>query len=339
MRPWLWFLTRTADCRIFQEMNVPDIVKQVFGDHGIADFKFELTGTYRKWTYCVQYRETDFNFVSRLMEQEGIYYYFKHIDGHDTLVLTDSYSGHAPVPATRDSFISPRAALRPELERISSWDFAREIQPGVYVHDDYDFERPSVELQTQKACAGLRAERLRGLRLPRRTTAEARRRAVRRVRGSTSCRRSSRRRTARPTRAALRVGCLFTLEDYPRAIRTASTCVVGGQLRPRFSEYEAMPEAAAPSYQLQLRRRCRASEPFRPQRATPKPVVQGPQTAVVVGPAGEEIYTDKYGRVKVSSTGTAGQEGREQLVLDPRVAALGRQELGRGRRSRASARR
>src|SRR5262245_57934791 len=81
VRPWLWFLTRTADCRIFQEMTVPDIIKKVFGDHSTADFALELTGSYRKWTYCVQYRETDFNFISRLMEEEGIYYYIRHSDG------------------------------------------------------------------------------------------------------------------------------------------------------------------------------------------------------------------------------------------------------------------
>src|ERR1700733_10270818 len=90
VRPWLWFLTRTADCRIFQDMAGPDIVKAVFGDHSTADFKLELTSTYRKWNYCVQYRETDFNFVSRLMEHEGIYYYVRHTDGHNTVVLTDS---------------------------------------------------------------------------------------------------------------------------------------------------------------------------------------------------------------------------------------------------------
>ena len=122
VRPWLWFLTRTADCRIFQEMTVPDILKKVFADHGAADFKFELTGTYRKWTYCVQYRETDFNFVSRLMEQEGIYYYFRHTDGQHTLVLTDSTSKHTTCrPATRRSRSSrPSELVRPELEHISA---------------------------------------------------------------------------------------------------------------------------------------------------------------------------------------------------------------------------
>ena len=98
VRPWLWFLTRTADCRIFQDMTVPDIVKKVFGDEPTNDFKFELTGKYRKWTYCVQYRETDFNFVSRLMEEEGICYYVKHTDGHNTVVLTDSTGKHTASP-------------------------------------------------------------------------------------------------------------------------------------------------------------------------------------------------------------------------------------------------
>src|ERR1051325_6601101 len=102
VRPWLWFLSPAGGCRIFQDMTVPDIVKAVFGDHPTADFKFQLTSTYRKWTYCVQYRETDLNFISRLLEHEGIYYYFKHTDGHHTLTLTDSYSGHAPLPSAKE---------------------------------------------------------------------------------------------------------------------------------------------------------------------------------------------------------------------------------------------
>ena len=89
LRPWLWFLTRVADCRIFQEMTVPDIIREVFDPAKYPDaaFDFQLSGTYRTWEYCVQYRETDFNFVSRLMEQEGMYYYFKHAEGKHTLVV------------------------------------------------------------------------------------------------------------------------------------------------------------------------------------------------------------------------------------------------------------
>ena len=151
VRPWLWFLTRTADCRIFQEMTVPDILKAVFADESTNDFKMELTHTYRKWTYCVQYRETDYNFVSRLMEHEGIYYYVRHTDGHNTLIVTDSMSGHAAAAGyEKIPFVTPHRLARPSLEHVSNWEFSREIQPGVYVHTDYDLARPSAILKTEK---------------------------------------------------------------------------------------------------------------------------------------------------------------------------------------------
>src|ERR1700684_2095813 len=85
--PWLWFLTRNADCRIFQNMSIPDIIQKVFSDRGFNDFTSSLTGSYEPREYCVQYRETDFNFVSRLMEHAGISYFFKHENGKHTLVL------------------------------------------------------------------------------------------------------------------------------------------------------------------------------------------------------------------------------------------------------------
>ena len=97
--PWLWFLTRTADCRIFQNKTVPDIIKQVFRDHGFHRLQgLAFRVHYGPWENCVQYRETDFNFVSRLMEHEGIYYFFTHENGKHTLVLADGISAHKPVP-------------------------------------------------------------------------------------------------------------------------------------------------------------------------------------------------------------------------------------------------
>ncbi len=98
LRPWFWFLTRTSDCRIFQEKKVPDIIKDIFQEHGMSDVEYRLRGTYREWEYCVQYRETDFNFISRLMEQEGIYYYFEHFEDKHMLILTDEVSTHTPFP-------------------------------------------------------------------------------------------------------------------------------------------------------------------------------------------------------------------------------------------------
>src|SRR5262245_60637342 len=84
--PWLWFLTRTTDCRIFQHMSVPDIIQRIFKDLGFTDFKVQLQGSYDPREYCVQYRETDFSFVSRLLEEEGIFYFFEHTDDKYTLI-------------------------------------------------------------------------------------------------------------------------------------------------------------------------------------------------------------------------------------------------------------
>jgi type VI secretion system secreted protein VgrG len=299
VRSWLWFLTRTTDCRIFQEMTVPDIVKKVFGDHPTADFKFELTGSYRKWNYCVQYRETDFNFVSRLLEHEGIYFYTRHTDGHNTVVLTDSTSKHVPTPGyEKIPFIAPEEVVRPELEHISSWDFARDIQPGVYVHDDYDLERPSVELRTRKTLTRSYSpsdyeiydypghyiqkpdgEQYAHVRIDEFGTMFETAQGIANSKG-------------------VAVGSLFTLEDFKRDDQNREYLVIAASYDLRFGDYEALPQGGGTDY------RCSfvampSSQQFRPRRSTPKPFVQGPQTAVVVGPAGDEIYVDKYGRVKV----------------------------------------
>jgi type VI secretion system secreted protein VgrG len=299
VRPWLWLLTRTSDCRVFQEQTVPEIIKTVFADHGVADFKFELTSTFRKWTYCVQYRETDFNFVSRLMEHEGIGYHFRHTEGHNTLVLTDSTSMHTAVPGAETlSFISDVDQIRPELEHIRSWEISREIQPGVYIHDDYDLERPSVELKTSKT-------------LPRNFTGsdfevydypglytqkpDGEQYAAVRIdelgsqfefaQGKTNAR-------------GLTVGALLTLEDHPRADQNREYLIVSSSTEMLFENYESVIDPRPTNYSCAFVA-MPSSQQFRPRRRTRKPFVQGPQTAFVVGPAGEEIFTDELGRVKV----------------------------------------
>src|SRR5215510_8565341 len=150
VHPWPWFLSRTADCRIFQDKTVPEIVKIVLEEHPTHSFKTSLSSSYAKWDYCVQYRETDLNFVCRLLEQEGIYFYFTHEDGKHTMVLTDSHSKQTPFQSKAVPFIAPEDLARRDIEHIESWTMTREIQPSAYVHDDYDFERPSVDLKTQK---------------------------------------------------------------------------------------------------------------------------------------------------------------------------------------------
>jgi len=297
--PWLWFLTRTADCRIFQDMKVPDIIKQVFADHPSADFKLELTGTYKKWTYCVQYRETDFNFVSRLMEQEGIGYYFRHTDGHDTMVLTDSTSKHTPAPGYEKlPFIAPMQQVKPDTEHVNAWDFGQQVQPGVFVHDDYDLERPSVELKTNKKLPrgytpsdyemydypgayvqSSDGEHYASVRIDEIGTQFESAHAASNARG-------------------IAVGSTLTLEHHPRDDQNKEYLIVGANYDLMFENYESLPNDGGTSYHCTFTA-MPTTQQFRPKRVTPKPFVQGPQTAVVVGPGGEEIYTDKYGRVKV----------------------------------------
>jgi type VI secretion system secreted protein VgrG len=295
---WAWFLSRTADCRIFQEMTVPDIIKKVFADHPTAMVKDELTGSYPTWNYCVQYRETDLNFVCRLMEEEGIYFFFTHDDGKHSLVLADSYSAHAACQADPIPFIAPEDLARPDIEHIGAWSLTREIQPGVYVQDDYDFERPSVELRTQKAVtrqyspSNYEVYDYPGgyLQKPDGEATAAVRIDEYAAQFETA--------EASTNAKSVGVGTLFTLDRHGRDDQNREHLVVAATYDLEYSDYEAMPDRGGAEYRCNFVAMS-SKQQFRPARLTPKPFVQGPQTGVVVGPGGDEIYTDKYGRVKV----------------------------------------
>ncbi len=203
------------------------------------------------------------------MEEEGISYYVKHTEGHNTVVLTDSTSKHTATPGYETiPFVSPEQVVRPELEHISSWDFSREIQPGVYVHDDYDLERPSVELKTQKVLtAHVHAERLRGLRLPRPLPAEGGRRAV--------CGRADRR-ARQPVRDGAgghqRQGHVRRIAVHAREVRARGSEPrapdSGGQLRPGVQRLRGDAGRRGHELPVQLRRDVeRAAVPAEAQHA------------------------------------------------------------------------
>ena len=155
LRPWLWLLTRTSDCRIFKEMTPLDIIKQVFSDRGFTDFRDATTSPPPKLEYCVQYRETDFNFVCRLMEEYGIYYFFEHSDGKHTLVLADGKSSHQPVPGL-DSlpFIPVERGGRRALQYVEEWSRGRRAQSGKFTLNDYDYNAPSKNLKADSTNSG-----------------------------------------------------------------------------------------------------------------------------------------------------------------------------------------
>lgn len=300
IRPWFWFLTRTADCRIFQEQTVPDIIKQVFRDLGYTDFEDKLSGSYRNWVYCVQYRETDFNFVSRLMEQEGIYYYFKHQDGKNILVLSDSVSSHQPYAGYEEiPFYPPQDNEHRERDHISNWIISKEVQPGVVAVTDYDFEKPKSSLASSSSIInehdvadyeifdypGEYVEHADGDNYAKMRIQELQ--AQHEIaKGSGNAR-------------GIGVGNLFKLTNFDRADQNREYLITSAAYEFRSEGYESAGSNAIETTYWTSFSTIDSQVHYRSPRSTPKPLVQGPQTAVVVGPSGEEIYTDKYSRVKV----------------------------------------
>jgi type VI secretion system secreted protein VgrG len=297
LKPWLWLLTRTADCRIFQEMTVPDIVKAVFEDHPVAKFEFNLLRPYRTWNYCVQYRETDFNFVARLLEHEGIYWYLQHDDSGHRLVLCDSASAHDAAPGCESlPFYGHDGQVPPGLEHIDRWGGAQCVKPGKVVITDYDFERPSTSLQTQQA-------RTRGYDLSDGEIFDFPGGYIQASDGSQyaedrldEIQSGFEVYDASTNAQGVCTGHLLKMARHPREGQNAQYLVTGTTLQLR------QPVSGSDEADSELR--CSfscipAAQQYRPVRRTPKPMVPGPQTATVTGPGGEEIYTDKYGRVKV----------------------------------------
>ncbi len=301
VRPWLWFLTRAANCRIFQQKKIPDIIKQVFTDQGFTDIKDKLSGTYQPREYCVQYRETDFNFVSRLMEEEGICYYFTHENGSHHLVLADSVSAHSTFPGYESLpyHQDPDANDRTRTEHIHEWIYAQEIQTGNYALTDYDFKKPKASLLAKAIKTrphphasyeffdypGQYTETAKGdafvnFRL------EEHQACYERCEGSSNTR-------------GLAVGYFFKLADHSRAEQNRKYLVVSAHYNLQIDGYLTTSSSTEDKVFACKFTARDGTQNFPPARLTPKPLVHGAQTAKVVGPAGDEIYTDQYGRVKV----------------------------------------
>ncbi len=299
--PWLWFLTQNANCRIFQKKTVKEILEQVFADRGFSDFETsEIKGNHKQWEYCVQYRETDFNFVSRLMEQEGIFYYFRHEDSKHVLVLGDQKGAYKDCVEKEVDFPTDYSGIAVK-DHITSWEHRWEFCSGKWAQTDYNFETPSTNLLTQTQTGiplpdakkyeifdypGAYAKKPDGEdEVKLRMEAEEVRYNV--VHGGSVC----------PT---FTPGHKFTIKTHPAAAEKNKTYVITSI---QHSAIEPMAYGTGESAAGKAYSNSFACIPdtvqFRPARSTSKPVVHGVQTAVVVGPAGEEIDVDKYGRVKV----------------------------------------
>lgn len=294
--PQLWFLKRSSDCRIFQEKTIPDIIEEVLGDMGLTDYQLKLTGAYERLDYCVQYRETAFNFVSRLMEQYGIFYFFLHEDGKHTLVIADHAGAYEDVEQNEVEFDSGRK----DWSVIHSWTHGYAYRSGKWAQTDFNFKTPTGDLLTKEnslvslpdnasyelfdypgeyevkgSGQGLTRIRMEEEEIPHDV-----------VEGGGYCR-------------SFTSGGKFKLIQHPFDAEEGETYVIttmhhfavdggyitggGGGESSYENGFTCIPDTLA----------------FRPPRTTPKPTISGLQTAIVTGPPGEEIYVDEHGRVKV----------------------------------------
>jgi type VI secretion system secreted protein VgrG len=300
MVPWTWLLTRTTDCRIFRNLSVPGIIEKVFKDLGFQDFKNQLQKPYPLREFTVQYRETDFNFVSRLMEQLGIYYFFEHENGKHTLVLADVSVENPAFPDFEKARFRASKGDSYESEIVTQFAQSVEIRPTKYALGSYNFETPNVNLGVNVESMfapekgtkyevydfpGGYLKRVDGEGLVKLRIEEQEAQMVT-FRGSSTCR-------------GLAAGFKFDLTDNPVKELNQPYLVTG--VVHSASEASYIPGAkdkGSGPYQNSFTT-IPLSVPFRPVRVTPRPIINGVQTAVVVGKKGEEFWVDKFGRVKV----------------------------------------
>ena len=297
--PWLWFLTRCADCRIFQEKSAPDIIKEIVQEHGFSGvFDKSSLQTHPTLHYCVQYRETDFSFVSRLMESEGICYYFKHENGKHTLVLSDSKSGHEAFPGYANVPYQPPSLEFRGKETIYEWALEQEVQTGAYALNDFDFNNPraGVLAAATQSPEQFSYSKYEMFDYPGGYNVKADGEAYSRVRIEELRAQAEVARGECDARG-IAAGYLFTLDDFPRADQCREYLVTSASYMIENPE-ENGSEAAQNKFACTFTA-IPSEKPFRPARVTPKPVVKGPQTAIVVGKSGEEIWTDEFGRVRL----------------------------------------
>jgi len=147
LRPWLWLLTQVHSARIFQKKTIPDIVKSVFSERGFTDFEEHLFGNYPEREMVVQFGESDFNFVSRLLEEEGIYYFFRHEEAKHVLVLADSHSSHAAEPDCETlPYYVPNSKTSQHKDSVTAWAPVQRLRPDTFSTRNYDFKRPTADL-------------------------------------------------------------------------------------------------------------------------------------------------------------------------------------------------
>jgi type VI secretion system secreted protein VgrG len=297
--PAIWLLSLEHDCRIFQKKTTEDIVKQVLKEAGILsdDFEFRLQNQYTPREYCVQYRETDLDFISRLLEEEGIFYVFEHTAEKALLIFGDSTVNYQAIKGEAGVVFNPTAAMVPEEESVTRFNLSRRLRSGKVTLKDFNFEKPDLDLTAAESAED--KTQLEVYTYPGRYGDETTGKKLAQIRlqektlfrdqaeGDSFCPRFV-------------PGFTFTLSGHELEhfnLEYLITEVVHKGSQPQVLQ-ERAPAEAGFTYANHFFG-IPSTTPLRPERKTPKPVVEGVQTAIVTGPSGEEIYTDKFGRIKV----------------------------------------
>ena len=288
--PWLWFLNLSRESRIYQELTVPDILEQVFKRLEYSDFEFRLKRSYSPRLFCVQYRETHFAFVSRLLEEEGICYFFEHTSEKHVLVITDDSSSSVAVPGPETIRFSPEGHTDQYV--VSELECEQRVHSGRMTLWEYDYLKPTTSLSAMQGKeheevydypGGYRehddGDRLARLLLE---AEEAQRQVVRGVSDA----------------SGLMPGCHFKLDEHFQKSTNGKYLITQVQHRAQAGGYRAWEDDAGLDYRNDFLAIPHAT-PYRPRRRTPRPTIHGSQSALVVGKAGEEVWVDKHGRIKV----------------------------------------
>jgi type VI secretion system secreted protein VgrG len=296
LRPWLWLLSKRINSLIFHEKTAPEIIKLIFDEHGgPVNFLQSLTKSYPTLEYCAQYRESDMDFVCRLMEEHGISYHFRHSEGNHKLVMGDSESAYQNVSGTSRPFVSVAEQHNRDTEHLSLWRPERKYVTGNVAMVDYDFKKPSANMKAEKSGdnkfeQGKFESYIHPGRYVNPSEGLLYAEAQLHMRRGEDCHFH-----AEGDCATLYPGSLVNLTGHPDDDQNQQYLVLKASHRFEGQSYRSGGGGAQVyrgSYEF-----IRADQPFSPPMTTPKPYIRGPQTAKVVG--GGEIDCDEYGRIQV----------------------------------------
>lgn len=296
MRPWIYLADLRSDYRIFQNRSVDEIVDEVLNAYSYSYDK-RLSGRYPKLGYQVQYGETDFAFIQRLMQEHGIYWFFEHTNQVHRMVLVDYLGAHKPVESAAYRtlrYYPPGHKI--DAEYIDRFSTEEHIRPGRWATGDFDFEKPNADLGVENALPRDTAHNgLERYEWPGDYTAREHGEHLARVRMEQTRARGERASGGGNVRDIV-CGTTFALAGHPHASANREYLVIGAT----FEATETGGASGPGAYRIDTSFVAQpATTAFRPPRTVRKPRTRGPQTAIVTGPRGQDIWTDQYGRVKL----------------------------------------